>query len=165
MDRVLKKREIIPLSLKEANQFIIKHHRHHWKVQGHKFSIGLKEGDKLIGVAICGRPVSRHLDDGYTLEVLRVCVLEGYKNACSQLYSACARIAKEMGYKKIITYILKSEPGTSLKAAGWQKEDEVKGKSWDCQARHRELYVVDLFGQKQKYPLEDKQRWAKILKK
>lgn len=158
------KREIIPLSLKEANAFVMKYHRHHYKVQGHKFSIGLKENDKLIGVAICGRPVSRHLDDGYTLEVLRVCVLEGYKNACSQLYSACARAARELGYKKIITYILKTETGISLKASGWQKEDDVKGKSWSSPTRPRELYMTDLFGCKQKYPLEDKQRWAKILK-
>ena len=58
--------------------------------------------NKLIGVAICGRPVSRHLDDGFTLEINRLCVTEN-GNCASMLYGRCAAIAKNMGYKKIIT--------------------------------------------------------------
>ena len=109
---------IKPISLKEANAFIEAYHRHHKAVRGCKFCISLEENNRLVGVAICGRPVSRYYDNGTTLEINRLCT-NGYPNACSQLYGACARIAKEMGYKKIITYILESENGASLKASNF----------------------------------------------
>ena len=84
-----------------------------------------------------GRPVNRYLDDGYTLEVLRLCS-NGKKNVCSFLYSKADRIAMEMGYKRIITYILESEAGTSLKAAGWHLDKSgVGGGSWDVPSRPR----------------------------
>ena len=97
--------EIRPITFREASDFINKNHRHHKATVGHKFSIGLYESDKLIGCAVCGRPVSRYYDDGFTCEINRLCT-DGTKNACSMLYGACCRIAKEMGYKKIITYIV-----------------------------------------------------------
>ena len=87
------------ITLKEANSFVAKNHRHHAPVQGHKFSLSVYEGDEIHGVAIVGRPVSRFLDDGLTLEILRLCT-DGHKNACSFLYSASARAAKALGYKK-----------------------------------------------------------------
>ena len=105
---------IRPVSLAQANAFVIDKHRHHDKVQGHKFSIGCYEDDVLHGVAIVGRPVARHLDDGQTLEVTRLCT-DGTYNACSILYGRCSKIAKDMGYRKIITYILESESGSSLR--------------------------------------------------
>ena len=61
-----------------------------------------------MGVAICGRPVARRLDDGYTLEVNRLCT-DGTPNACSILYAAAYRAARAMGYNKVITYILDTE--------------------------------------------------------
>ena len=155
--------QIRPIALKAANQFVTKLHRHHQKVQGHKFSIGIYTNDKLVGVAICGRPVARHLDTGYILEVTRLCT-DVTKNACSKLYSACAKIAQAMGYEKIITYILESETGTSLKAAGWQCEAEgVGAKSWVDGGRQRTDRIVNLFGEFKKYPNELKKRWAKKL--
>ena len=75
---------LIPISLKDANAFVAEHHRHHKPVVGHKFSIGCAQEGRLVGVAIVGRPVSRHLDDGLTLEVNRLCTT-GEKNACSML--------------------------------------------------------------------------------
>lgn len=95
----------IPLTLAQANEFVEKHHRHHRRVQGHKFSIGCESCGELVGVVIAGRPVSRYLDDGFTLEVTRLCTLGG-RNVCSFLYAAAARTAKAMGYRKIITYTL-----------------------------------------------------------
>ncbi len=92
--------QIRPIGLKEANSFVNQFHRHHKGTAGHKFSIGLFEGDMLMGVAICGRPVSRYLDDGLTLEINRLCT-KGERNACSMLYGACCRVAKEMGYTKV----------------------------------------------------------------
>ena len=111
--------EVCPVSLKEANAFVEQHHRHHKPVVGHKFSIACTDGEKIVGVAIVGRPVSRHLDDGWTLEVNRLCT-DGTRNACSMLYAAAWRAARAMGYHKLITYILDTEPGTSLRAAGWK---------------------------------------------
>lgn len=82
--------DIVPISLKEANQFVTDHHRHHRPVTGHKFSIAVPDGVGIVGVAIVGRPVSRYLDDGWTLEVTRLCT-DGAKNACSMLYAAAWR--------------------------------------------------------------------------
>jgi cytochrome oxidase Cu insertion factor (SCO1/SenC/PrrC family) len=118
--------EIRPISLKDANAYIIQNHRHHGKAQGHKFSLGVFDGSDLHGVAVVGRPVSRHLDDGMTCEVIRLCT-DGTYNACSMLYSRCARVCKDMGYKKIITYILDSESGVSLKASGWTCDEKMVG--------------------------------------
>lgn len=155
--------EIRPISLANANAFIIKNHRHHDKVSGHKFSISCYDGEKLVGVACVGRPLSRHLDDDKTLEVTRLCT-DGTYNACSKLYSRCARITKELGYKKIITYILDKETGVSLKATGWHCEDSnCGGGSWSSPSRPRELVEINLFGEKQKYPISKKQRWVKEL--
>lgn len=109
--------ELVPITLKEANFFVEQHHRHHKPVTGHKFSIAASDGEKIVGVAIVGRPVSRYLDDGWTLEVNRLCT-DGTKNACSFLYSAAWRAAKNMGYKKLITYILQSENGARRRPAG-----------------------------------------------
>lgn len=157
--------QITPISLKTANAFVEELHRHHSKAQGHKFSIGVMDGDKLVGVCIVGRPVSRYLDDGNTLEVTRLCT-DGTYNACSILYSRAARIAKDMGYSKIITYILQSESGTSLKASGWICEGEAGGGNWSVPSRPRELVPtqMSLFPQKEKYPTEKKVRWSKDLK-
>ena len=120
---------LTPLSLREANAFVDRHHRHHKAVTGHKFSIGCSQDGQLVGVAIMGRPVSRYLDDGLTLEVNRLCTT-GEKNACSMLYAAAARAAKAMGYRKIITYTLDTEPGTSLRAAGWLCAGPAGGVRW-----------------------------------
>lgn len=111
---------------------------------GHKFSLCCLLGSQVVGVAICGRPVSRALDDGRTLEVVRLCT-DGTPNACSKLYSACwtcygrasAPVVKAMGYEKLITYILAGEKGISLSAAGWRKEALTEGGSWNCTSRPR----------------------------
>ena len=120
---------LVPVSLKDANAFVKTHHRHHKPTTGHKFSIGCECDGQLVGVVIAGRPVSRYLDDGRTLEVNRLCTT-GERNACSILYAAAARAAKAMGYRKIITYTLDTEPGTSLRAAGWVCMGRAGGKRW-----------------------------------
>ena len=155
---------VIPISLKNANIFIERYHRHHKAVQGHKFSIGIKCENDLRGVAICGRPVSRHLDNGLTLEVTRLCT-NGGKNVCSKLYSTCARIAELMGYEKIITYTTNEEKGISLKASGWQCEAQnVGGEYWNSSGRIvRNSESITLFGIEKKYPTKLKNRWGKIL--
>lgn len=107
-------------------------------------------GEALCGVAICGRPVSRRLDDGLTLEILRCCT-DGTRNACSKLYGACCRIGFDMGYCRIITYTLAAESGTSLRATGFRFDGEAGGKQWTGQ-RRRIYYVA---------PEQMKHRWIK----
>jgi hypothetical protein len=141
------------MTLKDANAYVFEKHRHHKPSTGHKFSIGLSFEGELIGVAICGRPVARGSDNGFTLEVSRLCT-NGSDNACSKLYGACVRIAKEMGYKKIQTYILQSELGTSLKASGWTMEKITAGGQW----KH-----TDGKSRRTDQPTEPKQRWMKLL--
>lgn len=143
--------EVRPISLKAANRFVEVNHRHHKKVAGCKFSICACKGDVIVGVAICGRPVSRHMDDGTVIEINRLCT-DGTRNACSLLYGACCRIAKEMGYRKIITYILASENGASLKASNFICEGEAGGEIWTGE-RARDNGV----------PRELKTRWVRVL--
>lgn len=158
--------QAIPISLKEAQYFIDKYHRHHRSSHRDKYRIAATKNNEIVGVIQVGRPVSRYLDDGKTLEVLRLCTT-GEKDVCSFLYSRAARVAKELGYKKIITYILETEAGTSLKASGWKLEAEkVGGKDgWNCQSRPREIYNQQLsvfLDEKPKYPIGTyKQRWSK----
>ena len=130
-----------PISLKLANKFVAAYHRHNKPVAGHKFSIGLVLNEKLVGVAICGRPVARMADDGLTLEVLRVCT-DGTRNANSMLYSRVKKIAQVMGYKKVLTYTLTEESGSSLRAVGVQKDGIVKPREWSREKRKRETQNI-----------------------
>ncbi len=143
--------EIIPVTFKVACKFVNEHHRHHKAPQGHKFSIAVCLNGKMVGVAIVGRPVSRYLDDCKTVEATRLCT-DGTKNACSKLYGACSRIAKEMGYKSIITYTLISENGASLKASGFTNEGKAGGLHWTGKRDNG-----------QAIPAELKFRWRKLL--
>lgn len=109
---------VVPLELREANAFVEQHHRHHKPVQGHRWSLGIvDDAGVLHGCAIVGRPTSG-LDPRRIVEVTRLCT-DGSMNACSMLYSAAARAAREMGFEIIQTYIFESEHGSSLKASGW----------------------------------------------
>lgn len=144
--------EIKPCELRDANTFIEKLHRHHKRVKGHRFSLGAWKDEKLVGVVCVGRPVARLTDASKILEVTRLCT-DGTKNACSALYNAAARVGREMGFEKIQTFILESEPGTSLKASGWIREGESAGGSWNRQSRMR----FD------KAPLDVKVRWSRRL--
>ena len=151
---------IRPIILRDANAYVAQHHRHNLPTNGHKWSLACYDGDRLCGVAIAGQPIARKLDDGLTIEIRRVCT-DGTYNACSILYGACARVAKAMGYKRIITYTLQSEPGTSLKASGFINEGEAGGVSWNMPSRPREEVQITLFGEERKYPDEKKIRWSK----
>ncbi len=120
--------EITPINFAEANAFVAQHHRHHKPVVGAKFCVAVSDGLAVRGVAIIGRPVARELDDGWTLEVNRLCT-DGLRNACSALYSAAWRASKALGYKRLITYTLPEEGGASLRAAGFRVDKENAGGS------------------------------------
>lgn len=138
--------ELRPVTRDEGDAFIKQHHRHHNVPAGALWRHGAQDDDgSLVGVAVVGRPVARALDDGLTMEVTRLAT-DGEPNACSMLYGAARRAALAKGYRRGITYILASEDGASLRAAGWVKLWDVKGRSWDTPSRPRT----------DKHPTEDK---------
>ena len=145
---------IKPLELKQANEFVLLHHRHHKPVVGHRFSIGcIGEDGVLHGACIVGRPVARLIDHTEVLEVTRL-VTDGTRNACSILYGAAARAGKAMGYRKIQTYILEDELGTSLLASGWACMGWSPGGQW----KH-----TDGKPRRTDQPTCRKGRWEKVL--
>lgn len=144
---------IVPVDLDEANTFCREHHRHnHGRIPAAKFAVAAADDSAaIIGVAIVGKPVARLLDDGWTLCVHRVCTI-GERNACSLLYGAAWRVTRNLGYHRLITYTLTTEPGTSLRAAGWKCIGEAGGGTWNRRARPR----VD------KHPLQKKLIWEQV---
>jgi hypothetical protein len=140
---------LVPLTLREAHAFVAEHHRHHKPSRGGRFAIGVAREGEVIGVAVVGRPVARRSQDGWTAEVTRVAVRDGERNACSMLYGACWRACRAMGFRRLVTYTLASEPGTSLRAAGWREIGVRGGGSWSTPSRPR----VDT------HPLEQKTLW------
>lgn len=134
---VQQKLVVVPCSNEAAKTYVDSFHRHHGSSVQARFSIAAADETGMVrGVAMVGRPVARLLDDGWTLEVNRL-ASDGCPNACSLLYSAARRVAKEMGYRKLITYIREDEPGTSLKASGWKFEEAIRARSWDMPGRQR----------------------------
>jgi hypothetical protein len=147
---------ICPITLKTAREFVLRHHRHNDQPSGHKFSIGLALGGHLIGVVVIGQPIARANNDGYTAEITRCCVMDGYRNANSRLYAAAIRAARAMGYLRIITYSLPKESGASLKAVGFRMDGMTKlnPNGWNMPGRPRK--------KPEKYPYCQKIRWVKV---
>lgn len=162
-----------PVTLAEAKAFVAAHHRHHRPPTGWKFGVGVTDAGVLVGVAMVGRPVSRVLQarEPLTLEVTRNCT-DGTRHAASMLYAACWRAAKALGYVRLVTYLDRSESGTSVKAAGWVQlfagpdgglvalpPDDgaalglspylTNGRSWSCPSRPRTAT----------YPVSQKTLW------
>lgn len=119
--------EVVPLSLRQAAQFVQRHHRHNKPKRGHKFALGVRRGVDLVGVAIAGRPIAPALDDGRTLEVNRTCT-DGTPHVNSMLYGAVWRAARAMGYLRCLTYTQGTESGASLRAAGWLRVRELEAR-------------------------------------
>lgn len=141
---------LCPLTQREAFAFVAEHHRHHEEPRGFKFAIGAQQRGAVVGVVIVGRPVARRLqEDAYLAEVTRCCVLPGIKNGCSFLYAAAWRCARAMGYRRLTTYTLPEEGGTSLRAAGWRLIGAAGGGTWNRKVRPR----VDT------HPTQEKLRW------
>lgn len=143
---------VIPLTLAEANAAIESLHRHHARVVGHRFSIGVVDGDNhLRGACVVGRPVARMTNQATVAEVTRL-VTDGHANACSCLYAAAARACQAMGFDRIQTFILATEPGTSLLAAGWRCEGPTAGGDWNRPSRG---------GRRVDQPMGAKVKWSK----
>lgn len=139
---------IVPVSIGDARAFVDQVHRHHKAPVSGLFAVAVAEGEAIVGVSIVGRPVARMAQDGFTAEVTRLAT-DGTKNACSMLYAASWRAARALGYRKLITYVLASESGDSVRAAGWKCLGECGGGSWSRVSRPR----VD------RAPTQTKVRW------
>lgn len=139
---------LCPITLREANAFVHQHHRHHRPVRGCICTVAAARDERIVGVAIVGRPVARELQDGWTCEVTR-CATDRTPNACSMLYAASWRAARNLGWRRCVTYTLPSESGASLRAAGYRLVGEAGGGSWSRTERPR----VDM------HPLQTKLRW------
>jgi len=139
---------IVPCTIADAGAFVAQHHRHHRKPTSALFALAVAHLERIVGVAIVGRPVARNASDGWTAEVTRLCT-DGTRNACSMLLAAAWRAARALGYRRLITYTLPEEGGASLRAAGWRLVGESKGGSWSRSARPR----VD------RHPTQRKLRW------
>jgi len=151
--------KLVPTSIKGANRIVGRWHRHNKPVVGALFAVAVAEDCEIVGVAIVGRPNARMADDGYTCEITRVAT-NGTYNACSKLYGACCRTAKAMGYTEILTKTLLDEPGTSLKAAGFEDIGLTDDQDWDRPSRRR--IQTDLFGEETR-PSGRKRRWRRLL--
>ncbi len=149
--------DLQPIFQDEAFAFIAQHHRHHLPPTGWIFGIAVNQenfdgGRVIVGVITVGRPVSRLLDTGWCAEVTRCCTAEGHPGAASMLYAAAWRACKALGYKRLITYTLKSESGASLRGAGWTCLGDAGGKSWHRESRPR----ID------KAPIGQKRIWEAV---
>jgi hypothetical protein len=130
---------LVPVTWGDACRFIYAWHRHNKPPRGHKFSIGVADGDVLVGVATVGRPIAREFDNGLTLEVNRTAT-DGHPNANSMLYAAAWRAAKALGYCRLITYTQANESGASLRAAGYRIVAERPARPpWKYASQPRDL--------------------------
>ena len=152
------------MTLTQANALVTRLHRHHKPAVGHRFSIGCVEDGALVGAVIVGRPVAAKgptNERQYEIASVTRNVTDGTKNVCSFLYAAAARAARELGYAEIETFILDSEPGTSLRAAGWEMVSITPARSWDGRPGQ-----LDFAGHTRRtdQPECAKQRWRKFLR-
>lgn len=135
--------ELVPITLDEAQAFVAMHHRTHTRRPvGWRWGVGCARDGIVVAVAMVSNPRARHLNDGWTLEVIRMCSVDlapgpHASGACSMLYGACWRAARALGYRRLITYTLASEGGTSLRGAGWRVVGETAGGSWSRVGRPR----------------------------
>jgi hypothetical protein len=157
---------LVPVTKTLARQFVQEKHRHNEAPSPAQvsFAVGVESDGQLVGVATAGHPVARMLDDGFTVEINRVCT-DGTPHAASMLYGAVVRAAKALGYRRAVTYTLVSEPGTSLKAAGWVTSVPIGARSWqdDNNPDLRPRMDVTIWGERRNAANEPKQRWERTL--
>lgn len=149
---------IAPLTLREANDFVERHHRHSARTSndGGKFAIGLEHDGDLVGVAIVGRPIARLLQVEGAAELLRLCTSPAApKGSGSKLYTRAMRIWQLMGGTKFHTYTLAKESGDSMRGAGMKNPvAEIGGAQWDRGRRPRRHKTIHD---------EPKARWSEDL--
>lgn len=140
--------QVVPCTIADACAFIAQHHRHHKPPVSALFAVAVADEQNAVrGVLTVGRPVARK-EQAWTAEVTR-CATDGCPNAPSALYAAAWRACRSLGWRRLITFTLDTEPGTSLVAAGARLIGETTGRSWSQPSRPR----VD------KHPLQRRFKW------
>ena len=153
--------ELVPITLRDANRFVNEHHRHNEQTRGWKFGTSLVVNGEVVAVGIAGRPSGRGLDQYRSVEITRVCVVDGHRNACSKLYGALCRAATALGYTTAYTYTLAEEDAASVKASGFVLDAELGAReTWDTPSLRRQDET--LFGPR-KRPAGAKRRWRRDL--
>lgn len=129
--------KVVPCTIEQANTYVARLHRHHGTIPIARLAFAVADESNIVrGVALVGRPCNTHLDDGWTLEVRRVCT-DGCPNACSFLYNAAWKAARAIGYRRVVTYTLPAEGGASLRAVGWKEIKNCGGSPWNHRKRQR----------------------------
>lgn len=151
--------EVRPVSFARAADFVRRHHAHNAAPTAWRYGAAITNAATLLGVVMVGNPVARGLMGRGTVEVNRLCIRRDVPralawNACSQLYGWAAREAELRGFTQIITYTREDELGHSLRASGWIREANVRGRSWSSPTRPRT----------DRAPLISKHRWSRALK-
>ncbi|MEV0996788.1 XF1762 family protein [Nonomuraea sp. NPDC050202] len=155
----------VPVNFRQACAFIATWHRHLRPPRGHVFSIGVADvaTRTLHGVAIVGRPVARHYDDGRTLEITRAAT-DGTPNVASMLLGRSRKVTYNLGFDRLITYnhatihgpmcdspaacthgsceaVRLGETGSSLRGAGWRIiAQRPPHAGWDRPSRPRHTH-------------------------
>lgn len=144
---------VVPLTVRAIRAHVRAWHRHLPEVQGGLFGAGLESGGGVVAVALAGNPARVWQGTG-RIVISRVAVGEAAPNACSKLYGALCRAAEALGYREAWTYTLPHEPGTSLRAAGFEDMGLTSGGEHDRPSRRRAPA---------KHP-EQKRRWRRVLR-
>lgn len=148
---------VVSCTVKAARRFVAEHHRHLPKFQGGLFACALMDGGgRVRGVAVAGNPARVWTAPGGVgtarLVVTRVAT-DGVAQGCSMLYGAMCRAARALGWLEVWTYTLPEEPGTSLRAAGFQDMGLTDGGEHDRPSRRRKPAVR----------ADRKRRWRRVL--
>lgn len=143
---------LAPCTIKAAKAWVAKTHRHLPEFNGARFAVAVVDDDgEIRGVAVASNG-PRVWEGTGRLNIGRVST-DGTKDACSMLYGAICRAGKALGYREAWTYTLPEEPGTSLRAAGFEEVGESAGGTHSRKSRPRAE-------PKQGGP---KRRWRRIL--
>lgn len=129
-----------PITVKAALKAVADMHRHLPKLQGGLFAVAVEDEDgTLRGVGVVGNPP--RVWQGTERAVVTRVATDGAQNACSLIYGALCRAAKALGYREVWTYTLPEEPGTSLRAAGFEEVGLSAGGEHDRPSRRRRAAV------------------------
>lgn len=130
---------VVPITQRETSAFVREHHRHHDAARGSVFCLAVAAAGEVVGVATVGRPVARLYDDGWTLEVNRSCTSPSAPHGTnSLLYARAWKVAKQLGWRRLITYTQEGETGASLRGAGWRiVAERPPHAGWDRPGRPR----------------------------
>jgi len=144
---------LTPITISAAKKLVRQWHRHLPELQGALFASAVSMDGEIVGVACAVNPARVWQGTGRVV-IGRVAVQEGVRNGCSMLYGSMCRAAKALGYSEAWTYTLPSEPGTSLRAAGFTDMGLTDGGEWGRPGRPRQMAL---------HP-EPKRRWRRLLR-